>query len=167
MLFHLGALWRLNELGYLPKLARVSSVSGGSITAGVLGMHWKALGFDAKGVGQNFPQAVVDPIRKLAGITIDQWSIIGHARAGLDQRQGGRRPEASSGQRPRTSHEGPIPRFILNATNAVSALWHFSKPTRRLAGQDGSAQDRPGVAVAGLLAFHFIPPGHLDLKPGA
>src|ERR1035437_6460162 len=37
MLFHLGALWRLNELGYLPKLNRISSVSGGSITAGVLG----------------------------------------------------------------------------------------------------------------------------------
>jgi NTE family protein len=29
MLFHLGALWRLDEFGYLPKLARVSSVSGG------------------------------------------------------------------------------------------------------------------------------------------
>ena len=34
MLFHVGAIWRLNELGYLPKLDRVSSVSGGSITAG-------------------------------------------------------------------------------------------------------------------------------------
>jgi NTE family protein len=33
ILFHVGALWRLNELGYLPKLDRVSSVSGGSITA--------------------------------------------------------------------------------------------------------------------------------------
>ena len=28
MLFHLGALWRLNEFGYLPKLARISSVFG-------------------------------------------------------------------------------------------------------------------------------------------
>src|SRR5260370_305678 len=36
-LFHLGALWRLNELGYLTKLDRISSVSGGSITTGVLG----------------------------------------------------------------------------------------------------------------------------------
>jgi hypothetical protein len=27
MLFHLGALWRLNEVGYLPKLSRISSVS--------------------------------------------------------------------------------------------------------------------------------------------
>ena len=34
MLYHVGALWRVNELGMLPKLARISSVSGGSITAG-------------------------------------------------------------------------------------------------------------------------------------
>jgi len=33
MLFHPGALWRLNEAGCLPKLARVSNVSGGSIVA--------------------------------------------------------------------------------------------------------------------------------------
>jgi NTE family protein len=35
-LFHCGALWRLNELAYLPKVVRVSSVSGGSIAAGLL-----------------------------------------------------------------------------------------------------------------------------------
>ena len=34
MIFHLGALWRLNQLGFLKNLSRVSSVSGGSITAG-------------------------------------------------------------------------------------------------------------------------------------
>src|SRR5207302_2179479 len=61
MLFHLGALWRLNELGYLPKLARVSSVSGGSITAGVLGMHWKKLAFDGAGVSPHFTEIVVAP----------------------------------------------------------------------------------------------------------
>ena len=38
-LFHLGSLWRLNELGYLPKLDRISSVSGGSITAGRLAVR--------------------------------------------------------------------------------------------------------------------------------
>ena len=27
MIFHVGAIWRLNELGYLAKLDRVSSVS--------------------------------------------------------------------------------------------------------------------------------------------
>src|SRR5437762_12227289 len=44
MLFHVGALWRLTELAYLPKLARISSVSGGPITAGALGLHWSKLG---------------------------------------------------------------------------------------------------------------------------
>src|SRR5260370_36738192 len=58
MLFHLGALWRLNELGYLPKLERVSSVSGGSITAAVLGMNWTRLAVDpVSGVGAGFPRA--------------------------------------------------------------------------------------------------------------
>lgn len=28
MLFHLGVLWRFNEAGWLPRLDRVSSVSG-------------------------------------------------------------------------------------------------------------------------------------------
>lgn len=40
MLFHLGALFRLNEAGLLLKLTRVSSVSGGSITAAVLALKW-------------------------------------------------------------------------------------------------------------------------------
>ena len=62
MLFHLGALWRLNEWGYLPQLARISSVSGGSITAGVLGLKWASLGLDAEGVGQKFEAEVVQPI---------------------------------------------------------------------------------------------------------
>ena len=52
MLFHLGALRRLNEAGKLATLTRVSSVSGGSITAGVLGMHWKALEFRSDGVNR-------------------------------------------------------------------------------------------------------------------
>jgi len=31
MLFHVGALYRLNEFGLLPRIARIASVSGGSI----------------------------------------------------------------------------------------------------------------------------------------
>ena len=77
MLFHVGSLWRLNELGYLPKLARISSVSGGSITAGLLGLKWSQLGFGANGVAANFDAQVVQPLRALAGKTIDEVSIIG------------------------------------------------------------------------------------------
>src|SRR5262245_37218666 len=75
MLFHLGALWRLNEAGFLKKLDRVSSVSGGSITAGVLGMNWARLTFDQNGVAQQFVQQVVAPVRSLAGRTIDEGAI--------------------------------------------------------------------------------------------
>ena len=46
MVFHLGALWRLNEAGLLKGIDWISSVSGGSITAGLLGLKWKALDFD-------------------------------------------------------------------------------------------------------------------------
>src|SRR5436189_2626714 len=77
MLFHVGALWRLNEAGYLPKLNRVSSVSGGSITAGVLGLRWRPLAFDRNGVAQEFEPEVVKPIRDLADRTIDAFAVAG------------------------------------------------------------------------------------------
>lgn len=61
MLFHLGALWRLNEAGILRYTARISSVSGGSITAGVLGVSCRRLMFDERDVAKNFCEVVVDP----------------------------------------------------------------------------------------------------------
>src|SRR5882672_12544960 len=76
MLFHLGAVWRLNELGLLRKLVRISSVSGGSITAGILGLRWKSLAFDGADVATNLEPLVVQPIRNLADTTIDQGSVI-------------------------------------------------------------------------------------------
>ncbi len=44
MLFHVGVLWRLNDAQILGRINFFSSVSGGSITAGVLGCQWDALG---------------------------------------------------------------------------------------------------------------------------
>jgi len=75
MLFHLGALWRLNELRQLQRVARVSSVSGGSITAGVLALAWDDLAFE-NGRATNFVGAVVEPVRRLAGRTIDVPAIL-------------------------------------------------------------------------------------------
>src|SRR5690348_2705095 len=76
MLFHLGALWRLNQLGYLTRLTRVSSVSGGSIAAAVLGQRWGKLRFTEPGpqghpVAANFKAEVVAPLRDLAASTLD------------------------------------------------------------------------------------------------
>ena len=78
-LFHLGSLWRLNELGWLKRLAEVTSVSGGSITAGYLGLCWKHLTFEADGVANNLVDEVVQPLRDFCSRTID----VGSALAGL------------------------------------------------------------------------------------
>src|SRR5262245_51808352 len=76
MLFHLGALWRVNDAGLLVRLDRICSVSGGSITAGVLGLGWRHLAFGDAGVAPNFNQVVVEPVRRLAGRTVDVWAIL-------------------------------------------------------------------------------------------
>jgi len=76
MLFHLGGIIRLNETGHLKEIARVSSVSGGSITAGVLGLASKHLDFGIGGIASNLDELVVKPVRKLAGKTIDNPAII-------------------------------------------------------------------------------------------
>src|SRR5687767_8378546 len=69
MIFHLGAFIRLNEAGILQKLKRVSSVSGGSIAAGVLGLKWKRLDF-INGVARNLQSEVIDVVREMADKTI-------------------------------------------------------------------------------------------------
>lgn len=75
--FHLGALWRLNEVGWLPRLDRVAGVSGGAIAAAVLGAAWDRLGFRDDGVAALFGSAVVDPILELAGETLDAGAVVG------------------------------------------------------------------------------------------
>src|SRR5690348_11208700 len=74
MLYHLGALWRLNELGLLQPLKRISSVSGGSITAAMLGLKWKKLNF-SNGVASNLFDEVIKPVMALANHTLDVFSI--------------------------------------------------------------------------------------------
>jgi NTE family protein len=134
MLFHLGSLWRLNELGILHQVIRISSVSGGSITAGLLGLRWKTLTFDTQNVAKNFEQVIVKPIRGLAGITIDVPAIITGGlipgRNVADQIAKAYRRhllgDASLQDLP-SDNEGP--RFVINATNMqTKVLWRFSKP---------------------------------------
>jgi NTE family protein len=75
-LFHVGSLWRLNELGWLKRIAEITSVSGGSITAGYLGLCWNRLQFEDNGVAVNFVDEVVPPIRALCSKTIDIGSVL-------------------------------------------------------------------------------------------
>ena len=133
MLFHVGALWRLYEVGLLRGIKRISSVSGGSITAGVLGLNWSKLSFDPTKIQSDFVVRIVTPIRDLASETID----VGAAFGGVFSP--GRVSDRIAAAYDRTLFHGATlqdlpddPRFVLNATNVQSgALWRFMKPYMR------------------------------------
>lgn len=139
MLFHLGSLWRLNEAGLLGSLDRVSSVSGGSITAAVLGVNWDELGIQKGAASPRYKDLVVRPVRKLASTTIDVDSVLrgiflpgtvsdrvtkhyqdtlfdGMAKTLQDL------PDDANKAR-------PAPRFVINATSVqTGSLVRFSRP---------------------------------------
>lgn len=182
MLFHLGALWRLNELGYLHKLDRVSSVSGGSITAGVLAMNWSNLAFDAGGVSQAFREQVVCPVRKMGRTTIDVPAIL--LGILVDILSFGRRGSLTPMFYERSLFHGttlqnlpdPLPRFVFNSTSLQSGvLWRFSKPYMAdyRVGLIMKPDTRLAVAVGASSAFPpFISPVVLkpkesDFEPGS
>lgn len=128
MLFHVGSLWRLNDAGYLPKLDRISSVSGGSIIAGTLATRWQELRFDPGGRARNFDQQVVEPVRAFAHRTIDvpavllgaltPWVTINGQLARRYRRLVGDATLADLPDRPE---------FVFDATSLQSGdLWRFS-----------------------------------------
>ncbi|MFC1497210.1 patatin-like phospholipase family protein [Verrucomicrobiota bacterium] len=160
MLFHVGALLRINEVGLLRKIKRISSVSGGSITAGTLGVNWSKLNFDNNGVADNLRSLLEEPVRKLASETIDAESII----IGL-------LTPGSIGDRIAKAYDRNIfkgatlqdlpddssgPRFVINASNIQSgALWRFSRPYMAdyLVGMVKNPGVPLAVAVAASSAF--------------
>jgi NTE family protein len=173
MLFHVGALWRLNELGWLPRLSFVSSVSGGSITAGVLAAKWQVLRFGDNGVAANFPDQIAGPLRALANRTIDVPSIL----TGIIT------PRITVGDRTAASLRRHLfgaatladlpdnPRFIITATNLhTGSLWRFSKPYMRdwQVGQVSTPRVPLAQAVAASAAFPpVLSPVTLKVDPAS
>jgi NTE family protein len=172
MLFHLGTLWRLNELGYLPKLDRVSSVSGGSITAAVLALAWGRLEFDAGGVARQFQSLVVEPVRRLGAKTIDVPSVflgvLGPGGVG-DRVAGAYRRHLFGDATLQDLPDRPF--FVLNATNMQSGvLWRFTKPYTwdYRVGQIKNPRIELAVAVAASAAFPpVLSPVRLRLEDAA
>jgi NTE family protein len=124
MLFHLGAFLRLHELGLLQRIERISSVSGGSITAAKVALEWPRLNSrDA------FFEHVVTPIRRLAGMTIDvpcilagillPGSVAGYVALAYRRLLFG---DATLQDLPKS------PEFLINATNVeTGTLWRFTR----------------------------------------
>ncbi len=175
MLFHVGTLWRLYEAELLQKLKRISSVSGGSITAGLLGLRWEKLSFQPNAVHDDFVPKVVAPIRSLASRTIDANAVIGGillpgtiADKITKEYREHLFGEATLQDLP---PEGKAPRFVINATNVQSGvLWRFS---RTFMGdyRVGMVQDpRVSLATAVAASSAFPPvlsPLQLRIEPGA
>jgi NTE family protein len=172
MVFHVGVLWRLYEAGLLRDVKRISSVSGGSITAGVLGLKWSRLSFDPARVTTDFVAEVVVPIRSLASITIDAQAIItGLLMPGrVSDRVQAAYAEHLFGSA--TLQDLPdAPRFVINATNVQSgALWRFMKPYMRdyRVGEVRSPTIPLSLAVAASSAFPpVLSPVDMQIDPSA
>ena len=167
MLFHVGALWRLHQAGYLSRLERISSVSGGSIAAAWLGLQWNLV--SQQGVDDAFETRVVTPIRRLASRTIDLPAIVlgvlfprganAWLRRAYRRRLYGTATLQSLPDRPR---------FVFTASNVQSgALWRFMKPYMRdyRVGEVRHPITSMATVVAASSAFPpFLSPASLRLK---
>jgi len=172
MLFHLGTVIRLNEAGILRRLNRVSSVSGGSITAAVLGLKWKLLDFKGS-VAQKLGPEVVELVRAMASKTIDAEAIIGgillpgtisqRIQKAYDEMlfKGATLQDLPS--------DGEGPRFVINATSLqTGVLFRFSKPFMAdyLVGMVKSPKVSLAQAVAASSAFPpLLSPSVLNVEP--
>jgi NTE family protein len=129
MLFHAGALLRLNEFGLLAKVQRISSVSGGSIAAGYLSLIWKKLGAPQGGSYLQFKENYVEEILAFSRQSID----VTDALTGL-------LPWTSAAEQVAASYDKALfhgatlqelpdqPQFIFCSTNLQTAVnFRFSK----------------------------------------
>jgi NTE family protein len=174
MLFHLGCLCRLNEVGLMRNLVRISSVSGGSITAAQLGLMWRKLQFDSNNSANNLTELVVDPIRRLADVTVDQgaiiWGVLLPRKSIADEVAEAYSKHlfgSATLQDLPADEEGP--RFVINATNVQTrVLWRFSRPFMGdyRVGLIRNPRLELAVAVAASSAFPpFLSPVSLTLNP--
>jgi NTE family protein len=167
MLFHVGALWRLNQAGILGTVDLVSSVSGGSIAGGVLATGWKRLS-EAEFSEDAFREVVVDRVRDFARRGVAWPSVLeglllpGSINAKLERRY--RRLFGDAQLHDLPGH----PVFIFNATNLHSGeLWRFTRES--MGDRRVGRIKRPKVAVAAAVAASsafppFLSPRRLRLS---
>jgi len=168
--YHLGALIRLNELGVLKRISRISSVSGGSIAAGFLGLTWKSLIFDDADRATNFAGAFVEPLRDFlteANLDVPEGllGLLMPFRSGADGiAKGYAKHLFGDATLQDLPTEGEGPRFVLLATNyQLNSLWRFSQPYA--ADYRVGRIDKPTFSLASIVAASSaFPPFFCPLK---
>ena len=165
-LFHLGALWRLNELSLLPTIDRISAVSGGALLAGLVATRWSRLNFN-KDTATNFQDEIVDPIWDFCSLGIDLKTIFyGLFRNAKVLERHYRKHLVGESNLQDTPDR---PEFVFNAAHIETGRnWTFSKTcmrTYRL-----GRIDHPHIKLSKVLAASsalppFLPPVTLKLDP--
>lgn len=170
MLFHAGVLWRLNDIGWLSKFARISSVSGGSIAAGVLASRWDSLKFK-ENVAADFEDEVIRPIMGLASRTIDIPAVLKglFLKGGASKFIAGYYRKHLFGDMKLKEISRSAPFFVINSTSVQSGVLcrftrHYMWDYR--VGKIASPSIDIATAVAASSAFPpVLSPTVLDLSP--
>jgi NTE family protein len=179
MLFNLGSVWRLNELGWLRKIDIITSVSGGSILNGVLATRWGQLDWNAQGVASNFAQVMADPVRAMAGTTLDVFAgiegILSIFSTISDKVTSAYDDHLFHGARLQDGilpfEKGHTPRFLFYATSLQTGS-NVRIERKRLADYRIGEIPAPDLPVARVVAASsafppLLSPVQLDLDPGA
>jgi len=181
-LFHLGALWRINQMGRLRDLGRITSVSGGSIAAALLAIAWPDLEFDDQGRATNLGDTFARPVMLLARMPLDVPIValgmvpLVEPGAVLAEVLDRYFFEGRTLQDLPADGEGPM--FVFNATDLTAGTdWRFSRPymgsyrmglvrnpTVRLADAVAASAAFPPIVSPLTLAFD---PAALEATEGA
>ena len=172
MLFHLGGLWRMCELGVLGRLDAVSAVSGGSMTAAALALGWDEIerAPDDAARTEAFAEHVAERVMGWAARTIDAWAVglglllpfvtTNRVLATLlDRRLGGAAPSALPAGRPE---------FVFNATDLQTGELGMFRRDAMEGVRVGTVAEPPrrlARAVAASAAFPpFLAPARLRVR---
>jgi NTE family protein len=178
VLFELGATKRLDELSLLKSIDHVSSVSGGSILAAYLVLHWSDLyGDGALKSKPDFDGVVTKPVSEFTSTKVESWKLLRGlwGRHSIAMEVAGAY-EHSLFKKHETLRDLPSkPRLVINATRLDDGtLWTFGQDgitsgawlASGSNGWIGDDRELPlAIAVAASSAYPpVLGPLHLDIS---